>query len=79
MKNRDDIVTIKTFSNELEAQVTKAYLESRGITSFIVKDDLGGMQTSFQVTLGVKLVVRALDEKEAKELLDSAERGAETF
>ena len=56
----------------MEAQIAKTYLESEGIESFIVKDDLGGMQPSFQMTLGVKLVVSALDEKKAKEILDAS-------
>ena len=72
-RNSDqNIVIIRTFGSEMEAQVTKAFLQSRGIESFVMKDDLGGMQTSFQVTLGVKLAVHARDEKKATTILASA-------
>jgi hypothetical protein len=74
MKAKNDLVTVKTFVTEIDAQVAKAFLESKGIKSIVEKDDMGGQQPSFQLTGGVSLVVRKRDRKKAIQLLDAVER-----
>src|SRR3990172_878777 len=62
---------IRRFGTEIDAQVAKAYLDSKGIDSIIEKDDVGGLNPNFQMTSGVSLIVRQRDEKKAVKLLDS--------
>lgn len=38
------IVTIRSFSNEMDAEIARQHLESAGIEAFVRKDDYGGMQ-----------------------------------
>jgi hypothetical protein len=73
MPTKDKLTVIKTFSTEIDAQVAKAYLDSKGIDSIIEKDDVGGLNPNFQMTSGVSLIVREQDKKKAVKLLNSVE------
>lgn len=66
----DDMVIIKTFGNETEAEIAKAHLESEGIKAMITIKDVGGMLPSLQQSEGVHLLV---DEKDAKRALEIIE------
>jgi hypothetical protein len=39
----DDVVVLKTFSNEIEAGMAQQVLQDGGVNAFIFKDDAGGM------------------------------------
>lgn len=67
MKNK--LVLLRSFSNEVDAMVAKSHLEASGVFVAVKKDDVGGMQPSFQLTGGVSLMVRAKDEKRANQIL----------
>ncbi len=73
MPTKDKLVVIKTFDTEIDAQVAKAFLQSKGIDAIIDKDDVGGLYHNFQMTSGVYLIVRERDQKKAVKLLDSVE------
>jgi hypothetical protein len=62
---------IRTFANEIEAQVAQAVLDANGIDSFLIRDDAGGMMPWLQWLHPIRLVVREGDSMEAVELLDS--------
>lgn len=51
------LVTVQTYSNEINAEIAKQKLASMGIESIISKDDEGGMLPSLQQTLSVRLEV----------------------
>jgi hypothetical protein len=51
------LIVVRTFSNEINAEIARQKLASRGIESSISKDDEGGMLPSLQATFGVKLEV----------------------
>ncbi len=74
MPKKDRLTIIKTFGTEIDAQVAKAFLDSKGIDSIIEKDDVGGLNPNFQMTSGVSLIVRENDKKKAVALLDSVEK-----
>lgn len=74
MPTKDKLVVIKTYVTEIDAQVSKAFLDSKGIDSIIEKDDVGGLNPNFQMTSGVSLIVREQDRKKAVKLLDSVEK-----
>jgi hypothetical protein len=63
------LVTLQTFSNELEAQVAKQHLESENVPASIVKDDSGGTYPWLQSMRGVDLKVRKEDLSKAKKVL----------
>lgn len=63
------IVTIGTYSTEVEAQIAQATLEANGIASIILRDDAGGMLPSLHILANVKLAVQEEDAELAKEIL----------
>ena len=65
------IVTIGTYSTEVEAQIAQAALESNGISSIILRDDAGGMLPSLHILANVKLAVQDEDAELAREILTS--------
>lgn len=64
------IVTIGSYSTEIEAQIAQAMLDANGIRSIILRDDAGGMLPSLHVLVNVKLAVQEEDAEEARELLE---------
>jgi DNA-directed RNA polymerase subunit RPC12/RpoP len=63
-------VKLKTFLNEIDAQIAKSVLDDEGIESFIIKDDEGSMNPSLQFTLGVRLYVLENDAEKAGKILE---------
>lgn len=66
----DEMVIVKVFGSETEAEIAKGRLESEGITALITKGDVGGMYPSLQQTEGVKLLVNQTDADEARNILE---------
>ncbi len=66
----NEMVVVKVFNNETEAEIAKGHLESEGITALITKGDVGGMYPSLQQTEGVKLLVNKNDAEEARGILE---------
>ena len=64
----EEMVTIKTFNNETEAEIAKGYLYNSGIKAFVSKDDCGGMYPQLQAA-GVILKVSLIDATRAKRVL----------
>ena len=63
------IVTVQTFSNELDAVVAKQHLISHGIDATVSKDDSGGMRPWLQTQQGVVLQVLERDLQKARQVL----------
>ena len=66
---KGELVSIKTYGNELDAQVAKQHLESHGIEALITKDDCGGMRPWLQYRQGITLQVFERDVQEANTVL----------
>ena len=66
-----EMVVVKIFTTELDAEIARVQLETAGIPSRIVKDDAGGMLPSLQAAEGVKLFVAPSDLAEAETILES--------
>jgi hypothetical protein len=64
----DELVTIRTFSNQGEAQIARGLLESCGIPVFLGDENLSRMENPVLIG-GSKLQVRATDANTARELL----------
>lgn len=67
----DEIVAVKIFSAEIDANMALQLLEDEGVRGFIVKDDAGGMEPHLQLTSGVRLLVNRADAERALEILQS--------
>jgi len=65
-----DMILVKLFSREIDAQVAAAHLESQGIETMIKKDDAGGAYPQLQMSSGVQLFIKAADEDAARRTLD---------
>jgi len=66
-----DLVTIRTFVSEPEADIAKAALEAFGIDCMISRDDCGGQRAHLTMGAGIRLMVRSDDTERAEEVLAS--------
>jgi hypothetical protein len=67
----DDIVVLRQFGNEVEAQFAATVLEANGIPARVMADTAGGAFPSMALLFPVRLLVRAADADLARELLDT--------
>jgi hypothetical protein len=70
----DDLVVVRSFSNQFDADVAKSALDASGIDSVVQADDAGGMEPGLWPGRGVQLLVRAEDAKRARQVLDTPAR-----
>ena len=72
-----DLITIRTFAREFEAQIAKSALEAFGIHGMLSHDDCGGQRPHLTLTGGVQLIVHTTDAERAEEVLTSQAEEAE--
>jgi hypothetical protein len=65
-----DLVVVRTFLNNMEAELACSALEAAGIRALIRRDDCGGVRPSLWLS-GIALVVRSEDAPDAIALLDT--------
>jgi hypothetical protein len=65
-----ELVVVRTFLNNIEAEIAHSVLEAAGVEALIRSDDCGGIRPSLWLS-GVALLVREDDVARAKELLDT--------
>lgn len=70
------LVAIRTFANEVEANLAKSLLEAAGIVSTLARDDCGGMRPSLTWAQGIKLVVRSGDVERALAVLSDENKNS---
>jgi len=66
------LVVVGTFLNQIDADLAKGALEAADIESIISADDAGGQRPHLWMG-GIRLLVRAEDAEEAKEVLRASE------
>jgi hypothetical protein len=64
----DDLQVIRTFINDVDAELARGALEAAGIDSMIRADDCGGTRPHLWMG-GVELLVRQEDAARAEEIL----------
>jgi hypothetical protein len=65
-----DLVTVKTFTTRVQAELVKGILEAENVPAIIFSDDEGGMMAyPFSLVKGVRLQVRKADSQKAKKIL----------
>ena len=72
-----ELVTVRTFTNEAEANIAKGALEAFGIDCMITRDDCGGLRPHLTLTGGLRLLVRADDAARAAAVLISRVEASE--
>ena len=79
MQKDDEIVTLRTFYNPMEAEIIRTKLEANGIPCFIADESLGVLYPVYnQGGGGIKLKVFARDVEDSNEIInDTTERGDE--
>ncbi|HEX6967020.1 MAG TPA: DUF2007 domain-containing protein [Gemmatimonadaceae bacterium] len=65
------IVVLRTFASEVEAEIARAVLEAHDIPALVLHNDAGGMYPSLTFVHGVRLMVRREDARVARMLLDT--------
>ena len=63
-----DLVVVRTYLNNFDAELAKSALEAANIESMIKADDCGGTRPGLWMS-GVELIVRAEDAATAREVL----------
>ncbi len=63
-----DLVVVRTYLNNFDAELAKSALEAANIESMIKADDCGGTRPGLWMS-GVELIVRAEDAARAMEVL----------
>lgn len=67
----DDIVVLRKYANEFQAQLDAAVLEANGVPARVSADTAGGAYPSMALINPVRLLVRAEDAALAAEILDA--------
>jgi hypothetical protein len=67
-----DIVVVRTYMSEPEARLAATVLEANGIPAHVMADTAGGALPSIALLFPIRLLVRAVDEELARDLLDSS-------
>jgi hypothetical protein len=73
----DAVFVIRTFGDELTAQVAQAVLEAHEIPSALIRDDAGGVLPFLNTLHPVRLAVREEDVDLAVQLLEGDMEGQE--
>ena len=71
--NREKMIVLRTFSNEMFARMAAMHLENLEIKSIILKDDAGGAYPSMQFSEGVRLLIDPADQEKAEATLQQLE------
>jgi hypothetical protein len=67
----DDIVVLRTFTNELDARLAATILEANGVPAQVLADTAGGAFPSMALVFPARLLVRADDAELAATILDT--------
>jgi len=67
---RTELVVVRTFLNDADAEVALTALQAAGIEAMIKRDDCGGIHRELWMG-GIGLVVRAEDAQTANEILET--------
>jgi hypothetical protein len=69
MEGSDGLFVIRTFANDLDAQLAEAVLEANGIEAIVVSDSAGGMMPYLNTLHPVRLMVQEADVELALQLI----------
>ena len=67
--NEDRQICLATYLDDMLAEVARSHLEANGIPAYVSRDDCGNMLPHMANLGGARLLVHAMHEAEARELL----------
>jgi hypothetical protein len=67
----DAIVVLRTYADELSAQLDASILDANGIAAQVLADTAAGAYPSMALLFPIRLLVRADDAALAREILDT--------
>ena len=67
---KDNLITLKSVSSEMEAEILSGKLNAYGIESFIQKDDCGGADPMMHDFFGVHIKVNRSEAEEALKIIN---------
>ncbi len=67
--NDQETVVLRTFAQEIDAEMARGHLAAQGITATILRNDLRGLTPLRNKVYGFRLVVLRADQQEAEETL----------
>jgi hypothetical protein len=70
---KDRLIVLEIFSNEIDANVTRCFLETNGITAYVFDNDPAhrfSLHAGTNLDFAVKLMVNSSDFQEAQKLLE---------
>jgi hypothetical protein len=70
-----ELIAIRSYANEAEANVARTLLEAAGIESMVPQDPKGGLPHALYPSQGVDLLVRPQDRQAAEDVLGAGESG----
>ncbi|MFC2084365.1 putative signal transducing protein [Bacteroidota bacterium] len=76
-EKNDNIIILKTYMSEVDAQLAVEYLKSNNIEAFISKDDAGSMYIMLQQASGVRVMIHESEAKKALKILKGMEKEEE--
>lgn len=68
---QDNIITLRTYALEMEAEMARATLDAHGIPAAVSRDDCGGMEPQLNISGGARLKVTQRNARAALDILDS--------
>ena len=74
-----DVVVVRTYRDELQAELGRVSLESNGVPAIVLRDNAGGMLPVLQVLFEIRLAVRQEDAELARRLLAAADEGPDSL
>jgi hypothetical protein len=77
MMMSDDLVVVRTFTDDISAHIARTTLEAAEIDSILQRDDAGGMEVGLTFSNRIRLVVRREDAEEAVRVLNETAPEAE--
>jgi hypothetical protein len=66
---RDGLTIVRSFINEVEAELALGRLQAMGIAGVLQKDNCGGMRPHMDLTVGVHLLVAEAEREDALAVL----------
>ncbi|OGR07918.1 MAG: hypothetical protein A3K23_06165 [Desulfobacca sp. RBG_16_58_9] len=75
--NVDDTVVLRTFASRIEAEIVAGLLKGEGIETRLLSEFDAFMFPDLQHMSGVRLLVSAEDEAQAREILQAMEEESE--
>jgi len=66
---KQDLIAIRTFLSESEADIAKGALQAFGIDCWLSHDNCGGQRPHLNMGEGIRLLVRSADSAPAEEVL----------